>query len=554
MRSASADPATGGDSLTGSQTGADLQPGRPPIFGRLVWLTLFRLLLVTVLLGGVAVIGWREGQEGGDVRSSVYAVILATYGGALAVAVLLWRTGPLRAAAAAHLLFGAALAAGLTALTGGSESVFLFMFLLAIVDGAILLHRWGAALALGLALVGYGAALGWNGALRWVPATTLWVHAAAFAATALLAGWLSEQLRTTGERLAASESDLADVTALHEEIVQSVTSGLLTLDGAGRITFLNRAGELLTGLGDGAVRGQPVAQLFPGFVDDSRRGETEWTGPDGQRRMLGFTTFALSGARGGTRGQAVIFQDLTGLRAMEEKVRRSERFADLGRVAAGLAHELRNPLASMSGCVELLQAAPGLRPEEGRLLGIVLKEAGRLDQLVTRFLAYSRPTAPQPAPTDVAQVAGEVAEALARDPAAARVRFERELEAAVIDCDPDQLRQVLWNLLLNAVQALGAEGGTVRLTTAPDGSGARLTVADDGPGIAAEDLDRLFAPFFSRKPGGTGLGLATVHRIVEAHGGEVRVEPVAPRGARFVVRLPPRPAVAEAAPSGPPTG
>jgi two-component system, NtrC family, sensor histidine kinase PilS len=522
---------------------------REPLFRRLVWLTLFRLALVTVILGGASVIGWREGLEGRENRSPLYLIVVATYAGALAVAVLLRRTGPLRAAAAAHLVFGSALATGLTALTGGAESVFLFMFLLAIVDGAILLHRWGAALALALALGGYGAALWWAGALRSVPAATLWVHAAAFGATALLSGWLTEQLRATGERLAASESDLADATVLHEEIVQSVTSGLLTIDGAGRITFLNRAGEALTGLGAGAVRGQPVARLFPGFVDEARRGETEWAAPDGRRRILGFTGFPLAGARGGARGQAVIFQDLTELRAMEETVRRSERLADLGRVAAGLAHELRNPLASMSGCVELLQATPGLRPEEARLLGIVLKEAARLDQLVTRFLAYSRPAAPQLSPTDLAQLAGEVADALARDPAAARVRIERELAPAPIDCDADQLRQVLWNLLLNAVQALGAGGGTVRLTTSAEGAGARLTVADDGPGIAPEDLERLFSPFFSRKPGGTGLGLATVDRIVGAHGGEVRVEPVAPHGARFVVRLPARPGA-----TAPPTG
>lgn len=528
---------------------------REPLFRRLVWLTLFRLTLVTVLLGGAAIIGWGELLEGRQTRSPLYLIIIATYAGALAVAVLLRRTGPLQAAAVAHLLFGVALAAGLTALTGGPESVFLFMFLLAIVDGAILLYRWGAALALALALGGYGAALWRAGALRSVPAATLWVHAAAFGATALLAGWLAEQLRTTGEKLAASESDLADVTALHEEIVQSVQSGLLTLDGGGRVTFLNRAGEQLTGLGAGAVRGQPVARLFPGFVDDARRGETEWVAPDGRRRVFGFTSFPLAGARGGVRGQAVIFQDLTDLRAMEETVRRNERLADLGRVAAGLAHELRNPLASMSGCVELLQATPGLGPEEGRLLGIVLKEAARLDQLVTRFLAYSRPAPPHLSPTDVAQVAGEVAETLARDPAAVRVRIERDLTPASIACDADQLRQVLWNLLLNAVQALGPGGGTVRLTTAPDRSGARLTVADDGPGIAREDLDRLFSPFFSRKPGGTGLGLATVHRVVEAHGGTVRVEAVEPHGARFIVRLPARPVTAAvaAAPPTPPT-
>jgi two-component system sensor histidine kinase PilS (NtrC family) len=427
------------------------------------------------------------------------------------------------------------------------------MFLLAIVDGAVLLYRWGATLALALGLAGYALALGWSGALHVVPGVTLWVHAAAFAATALLAGWLTAQLRVPGERLAASESDLADVTALHEEIVQSVTSGLLTLDGAGRITFLNRAGEHLAGLKAEVAIGQPVAGLFPGFLSDARRGETEWTGPDGRRLTLGFSSFPLAGPRGGARGQAVIFQDLTQLRAMEETVRRSERLADLGRLAAGLAHELRNPLASMSGCVELLQATPGLRPEEARLLAIVLKEAGRLDQLVTRFLAYSRPSAPRLAATDLARVAGEVAEALARDPAAAQVRFQLQLAPATVACDPDQLRQVIWNLLLNAVQALGGQPGTVRLATAPEGAGVQLIVEDDGPGIAPGAAAHLFDPFFSTKPDGTGLGLATVHQIVGAHHGEVGVEPAMPHGARFVVRLPARPAPA-ASPPAPPTG
>jgi two-component system sensor histidine kinase PilS (NtrC family) len=374
-----------------------------------------------------------------------------------------------------------------------------------------------------------------------VPAATLWVHAAAFAATALLAGWLTEQLRTTGDRLAASESDLADVTALHEEIVQSVTSGLLTLDGAGRITFLNRAGEALTGLEAGAVRGRPVSGLFPGFVDDARRGETEWARPDGQRRILGFTSFPLAGARGGSRGQAVIFQDLTELRGMEEAVRRSERLADLGRVAAGLAHELRNPLASMSGCVELLQGAPGLRPEEGRLLGIVLKEAARLDQLVARFLAYSRPVAPLIAVVDLPQLLGEVAEVFAHDPVAARVRLVLELEPATLRCDPGQVRQMVWNLLVNAAQAIqGAPGGgSIRVACAPEPArGARLVVEDDGPGIAEADQSKLFTPFFTTKVGGTGLGLATVHQIVEAHGGSIMAGSNSPRGARFTIHLP----------------
>ncbi len=526
-------------------------PPREPLRRRLVWLTLFRLVLVTVLLGGTAVVGWRQARSADDIGAAVYGLILATYAGSLAVALLLRGARRLGAAAAVHLLVDVLLAAGLVALTGRSESVFLFMFLLAIVNGAILLGRRGAAAVLLLSLAVYAVTL-WSGRhLRGVPGTTLWAHAAAFVATAALATYLAEQLRSTGERLAARESDLADVTALHGAIVQSVSSGLLTVDPRGRITFLNRAGEEITGLAGAQVTGRPVAATLPGFTEAVRRGETGWTNARGERLMLGFSRFPLLGQGGRDLGSAVIFQDLTALRAMEERVQRSERLADLGRVAAGLAHELRNPLASMAGSVELLAGSEGLRASDQRLMAIVLKEAARLETLVARFLDYTRPEPPRLSPHDLAQVAGEVAEVFAADPSAARVALRRDLRPVTVPCDPDQLRQVLWNLLLNAAQALqpGGPGGTISLRCGPDGErGARLEVEDDGPGVAEADRARLFTPFFTTKAGGTGLGLATVHRIVEAHGGSVEVEAAAPHGARFTVRLP---GAASAAPPAP---
>lgn len=515
-------------------------PRREPLYRRLVWLTLFRLVLVTVLLGGTAVVGWRQARDADQIETPLYGLILAAYAGSLAVALLLRAARRLTTAAAAHVLFDVLLAGGLVALTGRSESVFLFMFLLAIVNGAILLGRRGAAASLGLSLAVYAVTLAGGGHLRGVPGTTLWAHAAAFVATAALATYLAEQLRSTGERLAARESDLADVTALHGAIVQSVASGLLTVDPQGRITFLNRSGEAITGLSGGQVIGRLAVSTLPGFTEAVRRGETEWTNARGERLMLGFSRFPLFGQGGRDLGSAVIFQDLTALRAMEERVRRSERLADLGKVAAGLAHELRNPLASMAGSVELLSSSEGLRREDQRLMAIVLREAARLEQLVARFLDYSRPVPPRLLPSDLAQVAGDVAEVFAADPSAARVRLVRDLAPVTVPCDPDQLRQVLWNLLLNAAQALqGREDGTIALRCGPEpGGGGRLEVEDDGPGIAAGDQPRLFTPFFTTKAGGTGLGLATVHRIVEAHGGTVEVTAAAPHGARFTVRLP----------------
>ena len=530
-------------------------------FRRHVWLTLFRLVVVTVLLGGTAAWEWREGvsRVGEPHASPLYTVILVTYLASLGLAVALRLRVRLPAVAVAQVALDVGLAAAVVALTGFADSVFVFLFVIAIVDGSLLLFRRGALLAALLALLAY-VPLVLLGAPARPPLQTLFVHAGALLATAALAGYLSEQLRRTGERLAEREVDLAAITALHEAIVQSVASGLLTLDARDRVTFLNRAGEQITGRRLEDVVGRP-ADWFPALSGRASRDEVAFQNAEGERLRLGFTVFPLR-ARGGEEiGRAVIFQDLSHLRAMEERVQRSERLADLGRVAAGLAHELRNPLASMTGSVELLRGSAA-REDERRLMDIVLREAGRLDQLVSRFLEYSRPDAPRRARADLGRVVSETLEVFSHDPAAARVRLEPEIEETPAWCDADQMRQLLWNLLINSSQASqsgspgqaapgspaapapGRDGAacTIRIRCAPmaDG-GARLEVEDDGPGIAPDDLPQIFTPFFTTKARGSGLGLATVQRIVDAHGGTVMATSAPGRGARFTVWLPPPP-------------
>ncbi len=509
------------------------------LFRKLGWLTLFRLLMVTVLLGGTAFAAWKAPGLMGDAAASLFRLVLFTYVASLAFAIALRRRAALHALAYGHVALDVAIAAAVVSLTGLAESVFIFMFLLGIVNGSILLFRRGAVAATALSLAVYLPLVTLRSPMR--PQTaTLFIHAIAFVTTAALASYLAEQLRRTGERLEEREVDLAAITALHESIVQSVSSGLVTIDASGRITFLNRAGEQITGLRAAQVRGESAERWFGVLQPASSRNEADFVNSSGERLRLGYTLFPLV-ARGVKEiGRAVIFQDLTQLRAMEARVQRSERLADLGQVAAGLAHELRNPLASMAGSIELLKAAPGLREPDARLMDIVLREAGRLEQLVAAFLAFSRPAPPRRERVELDRVLAETLEVFANDPAAARVRVERALAPASAWCDPGQLRQVFWNLLSNAAQAAGAGDaqGTVRVACGPDGEAARFVVEDDGPGIAPGDLPQLFTPFFTTKERGTGLGLATVQRIVDAHGGSVTVESSPGRGARFVVRLP----------------
>jgi two-component system sensor histidine kinase PilS (NtrC family) len=522
---------------------AGAAPADAALHRKLVWLTFFRITSVTVLLAGTVVVDWKSGESGVGYSQPIYGLVIGTYLASLASAWWLRLGRALRPLAHAQIAFDVATATAVVAFTGWTDSVFIFMFSLGIVNGSILLYRRGAVIALGLALLAYLVPeLLLAPRLAAVPWSILFVHAGAFAATAALASYLSEQLRQTGERLAERESDLAAITALHESIVQSVTSGLVTLDPGGRVTFLNRAAEQMLGLGRRDVLGRLADRWFGAFRSDIARGEAEVATPAGDRLRLGYSTFPLVGRRGAALGTAVIFQDLTQLRVMEARLARSERLADLGQLAAGLAHELRNPLASMMGSVELLKGS-GLGDDDRRLLDILLREGGRLSQLVAEFLAFARPGAQRREPVDRAVVAGEVLEAFALDPAAAGVRLERALAPATVQGDPDQLRQVLWNLLINAAQAIattGRGGGAIRVACGPAGDGgADLAVEDDGPGIDPADRERLFTPFFTTKQAGTGLGLATVHRIVDGHGGAVSVDAAPGGGARFAVHLPP---------------
>jgi two-component system sensor histidine kinase PilS (NtrC family) len=507
----------------------------PGLHRKLVWLNVFRLATVTVLLGGTAVMSWQLRRQHGDVGvlAPLYLVVIGTYALTIAFALALRRRVAMGLVAYGQIAVDVAIAAVVGSMTGGADSVFLFMFSLAVVNGAILLYRRGALIACLLAIAGYLAMV--QGADAPAPrALTIFVHCTAFVLTGVLASYLAEQLRTTGERLEA-------ITGLHESIVQSMTSGLATLDPAGRVTFLNPTGEAMAGLTLAEIRGRPAATVFPAFRAATGRGEVEHVNGAGPRMLRGYSSVPLAGPRGAPLGTAIIFQDLTRLRAMEEAVARSERLADLGMVAAGLAHELRNPLAAISGSVELLRAQAAPDGEDHRLMDIVLKEAARLDRLVTEFLHFARPPPVVREPVDLAALLAETLDVFAHDPSAAGIAVARDLRAAAVSADPAQLRQVAWNLLLNAAQALRerGEGGHIRVTsrTLSDDSAA-FAVEDDGPGIPPADLERIFLPFHTSKARGSGLGLANVHRVVDAHGGRITVESTPGSGARFTVWLP----------------
>jgi two-component system, NtrC family, sensor histidine kinase PilS len=243
-------------------------------------------------------------------------------------------------------------------------------------------------------------------------------------------------------------------------------------------------------------------------------------------------------------GSLLLLEDLTEISSMEDRVKRAERLAALGRLAAGVAHEIRNPLASVSGSLELLQATPNADEDDRRLIGIAVREVDRLATLVTNLLEYARPRPLMHMELDLVELAREVATACAQDPVFEGVELEVAAPegSVVVDVDAGQLRQVLWNLYRNAgeVTDAGVVEVEVRRWLEGDPPGVQISVTDHGPGIPAEDREHIFEPFFTTKDAGTGLGLAIVHRIVEDHEGTLEVNSPLPDGpgTRITLRLP----------------
>ncbi len=512
-----------------------------------------RLLAIAALFALVALLQQR-GAGGFSERElrALYALVPAGFAWAAVHGTLL-ATGALgRRLVLLELAGDGALLAALVYATGGVRSVFGFLYTIWIVHAAV---RGGAAGAIAAATVsliatgafGLGAVQGWlpgfeTGSLLELreACAAVATQAAGFAAVALLSRGLARRVRE-GER------ELRELGELHRRIFDHVGSGLLTVDPEAHITSFNPEAERITGYAASEMIGQPLATLFPGL--DLRdlalaRATCRFTDRAGEGVHLGLSRSWLSDEKGRPEGAILIFQDLTHIVAMEEELRRRERLSAVGQLAAGLAHEIRNPLASLSGAIELLgRDLPPADPGSRRLLRIVRRETERLNRLVSSFLSYARSEPARRHAVGLGELFAELGELL-------RQGEQRDIELvcdvpadlAVLG-DPDRLRQVFWNLLLNAAEA-GPVDRAVRVSahasaaSLGDAPAVEIEIVDRGEGIPAPALERVLEPFFTTKPKGTGLGLATVHRVVEAHGGELEIESELTRGTTVRLRLP----------------
>jgi two-component system sensor histidine kinase PilS (NtrC family) len=539
-------------------------------------LILVRASISTILLGSAIVV--RIKAPGSFAVDPFFFLIGLTYALTIIYALTLRFIDRRRWIVDVQLAGDALIVSAFIYFTGGVTSYFTSLYVLPIIAASTIQFRRGGLLVAilstvlygGLVLAQYLAAEGLRtdpwliSASVVLPAGsvaryTVALNVFGFFAVALLSGSLANSLRSAGAQLRQASSEIADLQALNQHVIDSLPSGLATTDPVHRILTFNRGAELITGVPFRVAVGRAideVLQLPPAVmksiqddlrVKNARRHEFRYRPADGRVDLeIGLTATHLE-TPGGRAGLLFTFQDVTAIKKLERDVAIQQRLAAVGEMAAGIAHEIRNPLASMSGSIQILRQELPLSAEQEQLMDIVLRESERLNTTIRSFLAYARPQRFEIARFDVRRALNDTALLLRNS---AELRDGHEILVDVpsselwYEADEGQIKQIVWNLATNGLRAMPA-GGRLRLAGAVEtaSDGVVLTVRDEGIGIDPEELDALFQPFHGSFAKGSGLGLAIVHRIVSDYNGEIQVSSQRGAGTTVSVRLPARTAV-----------
>lgn len=546
---------------------------------RLLWLIGGRAGAVTVLLGSAILTQIKS--PGALPIDPFFFVIGLTYALTVVYTLLLRQTEQHAWIVDIQLAMDVAIVSALVHLTGGVASLFSTLYMLPIIAASAVRSLRGGLTVGVLSGVLYGGlvsaqylgtpVLPFVDGAEVIPSPrvalyTVGLNIFGFIAVAALSGYLSEGLRRAGQQLEQASNRIANLKAFSDYAINSLASGLATTDLAGNVLTLNRAGEAIIDTAAAAVLGQParqVLQLPESFeqvfgAPDGRpplpRVEYQFTRPDGRRIELGISTAVLMTPHGES-GFVITFQDVTEARRQEREARMQQRLAAVGEMAAGIAHEIRNPLASMSGSIQILRQELPLSDEQAQLMDIVMRESERLNDTIGSFLAYARPQRNAAARLDVRHVVSDTTTLLQNSPERQElhvVRVDVPEEPVWCVADESQIKQILWNLATNGLRAMPSGGELTLSVEAARGHGeaggqVTLAVRDEGVGIAPDQLETILQPFHGGFARGTGLGLSIVHRIVSDYGGELQVTSQPGEGTTVRVKLP---MVAEPAPAG----
>lgn len=538
---------------------------------RLAWFILVRVVVVSVFLVSTIILNAKEPASFADeTLSGLFRLIIATYlFSIVSLAVLRSTKKFLQTLTYTQIIWDLLLVTLLILLTGGINSPYSFLYILSIINASVLLARKEAIYTASLCAILYGAILDFQfyGKLGYFGLSplpdqmygsnyvlyTIFLNIFAYYLTAFLTGYLAERARISETALHEKEIDYEELERLNSSIVSNLDSGLLTLNIEGRVRVFNRYASELTGMTQEEAYDRSLTDIIPGLSPPEsdrsfvERGEMEYQGPLGNKMILEFKTVPLFDRDENRAGVIVALQDITKFKKMEAELKKADRLAAIGELSARIAHEIRNPLASISGSVQLIAQGERVDLNDRKLLEIVLRETDRLNELIRDFLAYARPTPPLKMPILLKQFLSDLAALLLTDPRFGNVIISNDYHNDLtINADRDQFQQVFWNLLVNAAEAMPT-GGSIRVgaevLSNEDlgiylGDVVKITVSDDGKGMDRKDMTKVFEPFFTTKPGGTGLGLATVYRIVEAHAGIIQVDSINGNGTTFTIYLP----------------
>lgn len=541
----------------------DLKNSQSELAGKLQKLMLLRLLFISLLLGASVFLQVRQTKTYfGDIQTTHYFLIATVYFLTFVYIIIFTTFKNLVRQAYLQLLADSFFITAIIYSTGGINSIFSFLYILTIINASLILYRKGGMIIASSCSILYGLLLDLHFYNVIQPLGTNWefsfeyrasnifyiivVNIAAFYIVAFLSSLPSEQARKSREELKEKEDDISKLEALNKWIISSITSGLIAVDEQKKIILFNPAAEKIFGLAAVNVAGKRIPDILPsidGYIPDQPGDgmiitaksnsirDIEYRNKNSDSLSLRFSMSPLIIPDIDKKGNILLFQDITEMKEIEREMKKVEGLALVGELAAGIAHEIRNPMASISGSIQMLRESMDTDDVSSRLMDIILRETDRLNSLINDFLKYARPKPFEIRQFNLNQLITESLDLLKNSSIWNKnIELKIDLDSMdSIESDPEQIRQVIWNILINAAEAM-PEGGALHIATRSvaisdsmkkKSDMVEITVRDSGKGFTEKALDQMFSPFFTTKEEGSGLGLAIVKQIIEGLKGNI---------------------------------
>lgn len=496
-------------------------------------LIFIRAIFVTLLLGSAYLF------KGFEKLSSIYAfsyLIVTIYFFTIVYSLLLGKIRGFFLFGYFQLVFDIIFEIILIYITGGIDSWFTFLLIFTVISSSIVLNKKAGYVMATISSILYGVMLNLQ-FYKVLPVIgegfiedriylyNIFVHIVSLYLTAYLSGYLSSRIEKTEQRLEEKDIDLRDLEFFNRDVIENMQSGLFTTDMSGTVVLFNRAAEQILSVQKETIIGKRIDSVLPFFEFPlaERRREQAVT-VNGNQKIIGIGISSLRSVDEHAKGFIGIFQDLTELKQLEHEMKRREKWAAIGELSSNIAHEIRNPLASLRSSVEMLREDSIPQNYKEKLMEIALDEMSRLNRIITDFLTYSRPAPPDMKRIDIHEILDETVELLKNTKHGEYLTIRKKYQGRCeVIADPQKMRQVFWNLGLNALDAM-QDGGELIISTHNEHAMIIITFTDNGPGIDKKDAEKIFFPFYTTKEKGTGLGLAIAYRIIEEHTGSIHLE------------------------------